>query len=650
MQDFFRELFSLLNETLASAIVVVSVSLLLYNLSRNLNNRVARSSGAVLSCVTLAYVCDVLLTLNPGLNTAEALLRIQFIGVALVPAATYHLSDALLATTGLPSRGRRRRAVRFLYIVGIVFMVMSAFTDLLLTIEIVGDMVSLRAEPGLAVFLLYFLPVIMLSFVNVGRARRRCLTRSTERRMAYLQSTILMPPVAIFPYSVLLPAGEEFSVGALFIVNIANLLVVLALLFLSYPLSFFGSKIPDRVVKADLLRFMLLGPGTGLLALVVIIFTVPASELIGIPGAEFMPFGVVAVILLWQWLVDIFLPTLERRLIYDDEDDEQLARIEALSERLLTRSDLLQLLEATLEATCDYLRLNGAFVAMISDDQPEMVQSIGQISVTNQVLQEETLPLLDRLRSNDEAVIQQWRDYWVLPLYSGRNTDANGNSTMIGMMGVEARVGAIDLNPEDERQTLLTFAQRAARTLDDMLLQGEIYAALTGLLPQIAITRGRAAEVEFRPGHDGKPVMTATVLDREQVIEQVRAALKDYWGGTGLSSSRLLELVTVRSRLAEHDNNPIRALRAALQAAIEIQRPAGERDMKSPEWTLYNILDLRFIENRKVKDTARRLYVSEANLYRKQNVAIEAVTDTLIKMEQQALSQQQRGVLQFPVK
>ncbi|MFW5749109.1 MAG: hypothetical protein ACOCYT_05795, partial [Chloroflexota bacterium] len=74
------------------------------------------------------------------------------------------------------------------------------------------------------------------------------------------------------------------------------------------------------------------------------------------------------------------------------------------------------------------------------------------------------------------------------------------------------------------------------------------------------------------------------------------------------------------------------------QMAIDKQCPEGERDMKSPEWTLYNILTLRFIEKRKVRETARRLYMSEANLYRKQNVAIEAVADVILEMERDIIN------------
>jgi hypothetical protein len=84
----------------------------------------------------------------------------------------------------------------------------------------------------------------------------------------------------------------------------------------------------------------------------------------------------------------------------------------------------------------------------------------------------------------------------------------------------------------------------------------------------------------------------------------------------------------------------MQALREVLQTGIEHLRPEGERSMKSPEWTLYNIVTLRFLEKRKARETAKRLYVSEANLYRKQNVAITEVADAIIGLEQESKQRQ----------
>ncbi len=113
----------------------------------------------------------------------------------------------------------------------------------------------------------------------------------------------------------------------------------------------------------------------------------------------------------------------------------------------------------------------------------------------------------------------------------------------------------------------------------------------------------------------------------------MRAALKHYWGGPGLTNSRLLDLKLVSAALDDNDDNPVRALRFVLLAAIEKLKPEGDRKLLSPEWTLYNILELRFIQKAKVRDVAQRLALSEPDLYRKQRVALDAVADTLLDME-----------------
>ncbi|NDJ60307.1 MAG: hypothetical protein GYB67_04230 [Chloroflexi bacterium] len=632
----------LTNETLATAIVVVAASLLLYNLTRNYDNWVARTSAVVLGCVMVGYVADVLISLGPGRATFEALLRFQWLGIAFIPVALYHLSDALLATTGLPSRGRRRRVIRILYIIAAQFLILAAFTDVLIqpvpvSAEIPevfsgqGVLLSLRGGPIFPIYTIYFVIVTLAAFINVQRARLRCLTRSTRRRMGYLQIAFLTPAIGLFPFSVLLGPGDQYSLLGLFVVNLANIFVILMLLFLAYPLSFFGSRIPDRVVKTELLSFLLRGPATGLLALVTILFTNSATRIIGLAGESFMPFAVVAVVLLWQWGIAIGLPFLEKRLVYADEDDDQLDKLRHLSERVLTRRDLQQLMNTVLEATCDYLRVNTAFVVNLNDGEPELIGAVGPTRPTGELLKDEfatvTGLLVDPAKRTTLA-LQTWHSYWIAPLYSQRNV--NGTARLIGFMGIQARAAQVDLTT-DELEMFGKLSRRAARALDDMTLQGEIFAALEGLLPQINITRSRAAELEYSPPRT--PLPKPAVEDEDQFTDQVRAALRHYWGGPGLTSSRLLELRAVQGQMPDHDNNAVKALRAVLTAAIEAQKPEGERKYMSPEWTLYNILDLRFIQKAKVREVATRLALSEPDLYRKQRIAIRAVAHTLIDWE-----------------
>ena len=275
------------NETLTAGNAIIAVSLLLFNLTRNLNNRVAKTSAVVLACVAAAYVADAFISLEPDNAAHEIASRLQWMGIAFIPAAMYHLSDALLATTGLPSRGRRKRAIRLLYLIGAAFLLSVAFSDSLVQVVAAQGSVSIQAGPIFLIYSLYFLLANGFAFFNVQRARKRCLTQASARRMAYLQIAFLTPALGIFPYSVLLKPGDEFSLFGLLVINTANVIIILMLFFLSYPLYFFGSDRPDRLVKKQLLDFLLRGPATGLIALAVVNFTAQATRILSLPGEAF---------------------------------------------------------------------------------------------------------------------------------------------------------------------------------------------------------------------------------------------------------------------------------------------------------------------------------------------------------------------------
>jgi hypothetical protein len=129
-----------------------------------------------------------------------------------------------------------------------------------------------------------------------------------------------------------------------------------------------------------------------------------------------------------------------------------------------------------------------------------------------------------------------------------------------------------------------------------------------------------------------------TIIADPEFNGMVWAALSHYWGGPKLTESPLLHLQVVQDATHEHDDNPIKALRYVLSRAVEQQRPEGERSMTTAEWILYNILELKFIQGQKVRAVARRLAMSESDLYRKQRVAIENVAHTISTMEEEALS------------
>ena len=637
----------LLNETLTATVVIFSVSILLYNLSRHSQSRVTRASSVVLLCVTLTYLGDVFVSLDPGQRYLDVWLRFQWIGISIVPAALFHLSDALLATTGRPSRGRRRLVVRVSYVIGATFALLAVFTDTLITGPETAVIPRMVASSAFPIYMAYLVIIATTSMINVIRARRRCLTRYTRRRMTYLLSVFLSPIYGLFPFTVLFGELERASTTSLLIMlNLANLLILLMLVFMAYPLSFFGSDRPDRVIKAQLLEFILRGPVTGAAVLAMILFVPRVTNFLGVDGDAAMPFLAVTTLLFLQWSITLALPVLQRWLIYTS-DQQRAQWIQQLGDRLLTQADAAQLLESILAALCDSLRVPTAFVARVQAGQVQLVQVVGSLLPSPEALTGPELSILiaqngaadgdvsGNLRRVDGIFV--WHSYWLIPLHQAQAPGHDAESELIGILGIWARASAPDFL-SDEWATLEGLGHQAAQVLGDVQLQSEIFLVLEGLASQMdAMHQWRGIS---RYGHVSQTAATSTaeITTSPDFADWVKDALRDYWGGPKLTDSELLRLNIVWHEMEElEDSNPVRALRAVLARAIENLKPEGQRSLTTTEWILYNILEMRFLQGRKVRDVALRLAMSESDLYRKQRIAIEEVAHQVVEMELRAL-------------
>ena len=431
--------------------------------------------------------------------------------------------------------------------------------------------------------------------------------------------------------------GAEFTALGLLLINTANIVIILMLFFLSYPLYFFGSDIADRLVKKQLLDFLLRGPATGLIALAVVNFTTQATRILSLPGEAFTPPAVVAAVLLWQWFVSLALPYFEKFFIYRNEDDAQITTLQTLGDRVLTHDDLSQLIMATTESICDHLRIDRAFVLRVEGANTEFVSKVGHLDFTEDELREDReliAAIPQEPNGEPDASMLEWRGYSLIPLFSNRGGGSGARAQAIGLLGLPNSSENLQAELRAPSEYLSAFVNRVETSLDDMRLQSEIYGLLEGLLPQFQMTRSRAIQVEYRQSANVPPSVN-TLPDRGELFEQVRAALRHYWGGSGITQSNLLKLQVVQSRIGQEQDSPVHALRKLLEDAISALKPEGERKMMSPEWTLYNILQLRFLESRKVREVARRLSMSEADLYRKQRIAILAVTDQILQRERE---------------
>jgi hypothetical protein len=334
---------------------------------------------------------------------------------------------------------------------------------------------------------------------------------------------------------------------------------------------------------------------------------------------------------------------LERRLIYVG-DQAEIRRIQELEERLLTGADFQQMLDTILMAVCDYVRVETAFVASLTaGNGPRLERAIGLPDPVEAEI-ESAVELSESARNNglphpDDVSINgdifKWHDYWLIPLHA--QGEGEPNPRLIGLLGVSALVRQESDLDNEQWSMLMALASRAAEVLEDRRIQAQVFASLEGLLPELT-TINHLREATRHGSFEALATPDEELLSSPAFAQKIKDALSHYWGGPQLTDSALLRLAVVRQALDDNDGNPQRAMRAVLQKAIESLRPEGQRSMTTAEWILYNILEMRFIQGRKVRDVALRLAMSESDLYRKQRVAIESVAAIITDMEHAAVN------------
>ncbi|MDD5467942.1 MAG: histidine kinase N-terminal 7TM domain-containing protein [Anaerolineales bacterium] len=628
-----------LNELLTAGIAITAFSLLLYALSFNLRDRVARTFAIILICVVIVFVCDAIAGTTPRPEMMELWLRVQWVGIVFLPSAYLQLSDALLATTGRPSRGRRRLAVRLSYLISLAFLLTLPFYGL------VGRLVhSAAPAPYLErtwvtwVFTLYYAVAMALSGVNFLRAYARTHTRSSRRRMGYLLIGALAPALGSYPY-LLFGSGfaQQHTVIFWLAASLSNLLVSVLLVMMAYAVAFFGVYWPDRVVKRRLFKWLMRGPVTASTVLAITTLVRRWGESLGMAYTAAVPIIMVGSLLLMEHLITLVAPLWERWLFHGgDREDMQL--LQQLEERLLTSTDLSQYLESLLAAVCDRLQASTGFIAALSSGGLNLLVTLGNLPD----FEKEGLSakLLSEVSDNgEEEPLFRWGDYWLAPLYAPRED----TKELLGLLGVLHPKGhALD---SEQREALALLAQRAAIALEDRLTQQQVFSSLEALTPKIEFIQRLRAASRYNGGASLTAELSPTgdALEQDRFSRLVKEALTHYWGGPKLTQSPLLSLHIVQQALEEHQGNPTNALRAVLRQAIEHIRPEGERRFTA-EWILYNLLELKFMEGRSVREVALKLAMSEADLYRKQRVAIEAVAEAIVDMERSAAEEKSPGV------
>jgi hypothetical protein len=615
-----------INQILTAGIAITAFALLLYALTFNLRDRVARSFALILICVVVVFSAEALGSSALVGWEIDFWLRVQWVGIVLLPATYLHFSDALLTTTGKTNLWQKRLLIPAGYVIAFGFLATIPYS-------LVGDLVldqppAPHLEPTWLtdVFIIFYLAVMVWSWVNFVNAYRRTLTVTSQRRMSYLIAGAIAPAVGSFPF---LLFGSDFASAypLLFwvVAVLANVAVSILLVVMAYAVAFFGVGWSDRIVRSRLLKWLMRGPFTASLALGLSTIVRRAGETFGVSYSPFVPISMVVTVLVTEYAITLLAPFVERWM-FGGSDRHEIAKLQKIEDRLQTRNDLRQFLEMLLAAICDRLRLNGASILAVEVDGLNQVVQVGKIDASKDLITEVYQKLTD---SDDRKVSSRQGNLIIVPLWDGVDF---GEPEMVGVLFLEGLPVDQETLSENQYNSIDLLLHRAALALRDRRTQEQVFQSLETLSPQVELIQQLRATGRYDPT---RMIASTTLVDMEQVTQWVRDALTHYWGGPRLTDSPLLQLKVIQDNPAAQEGNAANALRMVLKETIEMLKPDGERKYTS-EWLLYNILVMKFVEGKKVREIANRLAVSEADLYRKQRIAIEAVARRLLEQEDSA--------------
>ncbi len=609
------------NDVLSAGVAATAFALLLYLWCYNRESAVARTFSGLLLCVAGVYLLDLLLTdMHDFKGVVGFLLRLQWVGIAFTPTLYLEFTRAIrlsVMENHFPP-WLRRGGLLFSFVI----VMLALYTDFLVNgVTFTASAPHLLPGPLFYPFAILFGGSALWGLRQTLSARSRCYTSAARRRMAYLSIGFIAPAAGVFPYLLIIGWPTALP-GALLwgLLIVGNVGIAIMLVLMAYSVAFIGTLNPDRVIKHRMVRFLLRGPVTAMLALVAFNAALLARNYWQLESYT-LPLSAVAVtIIAAELIIELSKPVVDLALYR--EGREEVARIQELSQRLLTAADLRQFLENILAAVCELLHSRGGFIAVLENGALRREIWCGLHISTEEIAK---LPLDQAELTGRQGEFFMWQDYWIAPIH-----DKSGQA-LLGLVGVQTPGVTLPL-PADQLELLTQVLQQAGAALEDQRLQQAVFGAFTPLLPELQEIQRRRGMLRYQ----GSALAGFLQGESPDFPQWVHDALAHYWGGPRLTENPLLQLQVVQQAALEHDGNPIRGLQDVLLQGIEQLRPDGERKLTAPEWLLYNILEMKFLRGQKVREVAMRLALSESDFYRKQRVAIESLARIIAEMEARA--------------
>jgi hypothetical protein len=619
------------SDVLTAGVAIIAFSLLVYAVTFRQHDRVAVTFTLLLISIVIIFGADAFATVSIGEEQLRFILKIHWFGLIFLPTTYFLFSDALLTMTGRPSRGRRN-------LVGLMCILISClFGALLLTNRLMGNVIANRPPAPylerttlIDLFTAFFVSAMALSWYNYIRAYQRTITKTSRRRMLYLIGGALGPAFGSFPY---LLYGSNFASHATYIFwtlsILSNAAVYVTLIMMTYAVSFHGFPWADRVIKSRLFRWVMRGPVTASLTLGVTTIITRLGRALEINVSSILVLAMVAVIVLFEYSVTLFARVWER-VMFRGNEREELEKIRSLEDRLLTSNDVRQFIDLILATLCDLLQVQGACLLTRNGNNGNAFNiQVGKLAIDCVQEKAGIYSFFEAQAAAPEDVfIKREPDTYLLPIVFLAEDQSNETLGIIVIEGLD--LARFD---EGKKRSIHRLVSRTALALHDREIQENLFVSLEMLTPQVSIIQDLLATSR---ANQNKIMSENPTVDATDFEQWVKDALDHMWGGPKLSQNPILQLKIVEQKAVAEKETPVNALREILRWAIQKLKPEGERQFTN-EWILYNLLELKYLSGWKVKDIARKLALSEADLYRKQRIAISAVSQEIIDMEKSNL-------------
>lgn len=619
------ESLQLLNRVVGNIALILTFSLWAYLTIRSWGAPVARALMIMLFGVFTAVAADVLVRDARDPRIVEDILRWCWIGIVLVPTSMLHM---VLALARQLQTGRNYRwLIIATYMMGAIIVLLVVVSDAVVSMPIrisVGP--ALTPQPLFGWVAVYAFSLVTVAWVVLWRLRSMVLTPSLRRRMTYMIASWYGPLFLSFPVLSLWTSADVLPESVRLVLGIvAAPIAAIFMMITAYSATFVGTHQPDRIVKYDFLRWWLYGPFIGVsinLFLQVVPIMASVSQL---PADIWTVFGIMMMTVVMPILVTRIKPLLDNLIYATDHEDIDYLR--ALPRNTFTQTDLRRFLENSLTVLCGASGSDSAFVAAPDDYGVYTVKMIvGGRRRIRQLFEEMPLEqLIEQAAQHTDPQPCIINDYGIVVL---RAPDGQ----IVGMLGV---LHYDRIQRPEIQQLVTTLTRQIEHALVMVTMQQRLLDTLRTMAPEMSSLQVVSSRIE-QATPDALRSLEDDVAMMPEFASLVRDALTHYWGGPKLSDSPLLGLKSVKRVREMTGLSPTKALQHVLRQAIDNIRPGAELlNSNSSEAVLYNILEMRFLQGRRIRDTAVRLTMSESDLYRKQRVAIEEVARQISLMEEQ---------------